>query len=272
MGVDKDDRLVANVERMIEKLMGPKAPEYSRIDAVARVLVERGRLDLALPLWERSAELAGPGSFSSKVYNRVGAELQKADRSEEALEFLRRSVSIEGGGPSPWENIAIVLGELGRYQECADAYADAEVAGVETSLCIYERAWAFCKLSLWNECVSECKRLTSTDLRSLQARCLQVVGLTMLKETDSIREILTSIKAGILELPEASPVENVDALLGMAVSVGSTGSVRFCARGMCKDVAKCQCGVCKSASYCSVECQKRHYNIHKKDCKTTNTD
>jgi len=33
-----------------------------------------------------------------------------------------------------------------------------------------------------------------------------------------------------------------------------------------------KCGRCRTASYCSVECQKQHWKVHKNNCKDSNID
>jgi len=33
-----------------------------------------------------------------------------------------------------------------------------------------------------------------------------------------------------------------------------------------------KCGRCRTASYCSVECQKQHWKVHKNNCKDSNSD
>jgi hypothetical protein len=50
------------------------------------------------------------------------------------------------------------------------------------------------------------------------------------------------------------------------VVLGAIGAVRKTCGGCATSEAKKRCGACQMQFYCSVECQRAHWKVHKKTC------
>jgi len=92
----------------------PTKPDWRVISARGTVLAKQGKYSEAIPYYERALTLApdNPG-----VMNNLAMAQAMTGDPKKAEVLLRRAVSAPGAAPKVRENLALVLGLQGRYDE-----------------------------------------------------------------------------------------------------------------------------------------------------------
>lgn len=105
---------VGVAEKLLSIADDPLKPDWRVISAKGTVLAKRGDYKGAIPYYERALQLA-PGQ--SSVLNNLAMALAADGQPDRAEDLLRRALEDNGADPKVRQNLVVVLGLQGRYEE-----------------------------------------------------------------------------------------------------------------------------------------------------------
>jgi Flp pilus assembly protein TadD len=111
----------------------PTKPDWRVISARGTVMAKQGKYSDAIPFYERALTLS---QNNPTVLNNLAMAYAMMGDAKKAEEILRQAVTTEGAAPKVRENLALVLGLQGRYDESRSVAAgvlNSEVASANTS-------------------------------------------------------------------------------------------------------------------------------------------
>jgi Flp pilus assembly protein TadD len=131
LALDLNQVNVAN--QLLAAADDPTRPDWRVISARGTVMAKQGKYSDAIPFYERALTLApnNPG-----VMNNLAMAHAMMGDPKKAEEILRQAVASPGATPKMRENLALVLGLQGRYDESrsvASSVLNADVASANTS-------------------------------------------------------------------------------------------------------------------------------------------
>jgi Flp pilus assembly protein TadD len=111
----------------------PTKPDWRVISARGTVMAKQGKYSDAIPFYERALTLS---QNNPTVMNNLAMAYAMMGDPKKAEEILRQAVTTDGASPKVRENLALVLGLQGRYDESRSVGAgvlNSEVASANTS-------------------------------------------------------------------------------------------------------------------------------------------
>ena len=98
----------------------PTRPDWRVITARGTVLAKQGKYAEAIPFYERALTLA-PGQAS--ILNNLALAQTMSGNAAKGEELMRQAVNARGATPKVQENLALVLGVTGKYEESKNVAA-----------------------------------------------------------------------------------------------------------------------------------------------------
>ena len=123
-----DFNQVGTADQLLTAADDPMKPDWRVISARGTVMAKQGRYSDAIPFYERALSLA-PNNAS--VLNNLAMAHAMMGDPKKAEEILRQAIAGSGVTPKVRENLALVLGLQGRYDESkavASAVIDTDAA------------------------------------------------------------------------------------------------------------------------------------------------
>lgn len=100
--------------QLLEAADDPSKPDWRVVAARGTVLAKQGRYSDAIPFYQRALTLA-PGQPS--VLNNLALAHTMSGNAAKGEELLRQAAGTQGASPKVRENLALVLGVSGKYEE-----------------------------------------------------------------------------------------------------------------------------------------------------------
>jgi Flp pilus assembly protein TadD len=110
----------------------PARPDWRVISARGTVLAKQGKYSDAVPFYERALTLS---PNNPTIMNNLAMAHAMMGDPKKAEEILRRAAAVTGASPKIRENLALVLGLQGRYDESrsvASSVLDSDTASANT--------------------------------------------------------------------------------------------------------------------------------------------
>ena len=131
MALDLDQVGAAN--QLLAVADDPTKPDWRVISARGTVMAKQGKYSDAIPFYERALTLS---QNNPTVLNNLAMAYAMMGDAKKAEEILRQAVTTEGAAPKVRENLALVLGLQGRYDESRSVAAgvlNSEVASATSA-------------------------------------------------------------------------------------------------------------------------------------------
>lgn len=100
--------------QLLETADDPTRPDWRVITARGTVHAKQGKYAEAIPFYERALTLA-PGQAS--ILNNLALAQTMSGNASKGEELMRQAVNARGATPKVQENLALVLGVTGKYEE-----------------------------------------------------------------------------------------------------------------------------------------------------------
>jgi len=114
---------VSLAEKLLERADDPAKPDWKVISARGTVLSKKGSHREAIPLFERALALS---PNNAAIMNNLAMAHAMNGEAPKAEEILRKASGLPGAGPRVRQNLALVIGLQGRFDD-AKAVASADL-------------------------------------------------------------------------------------------------------------------------------------------------
>jgi Flp pilus assembly protein TadD len=131
LALDMDQVGAAN--QLLALADDPTKPDWRVVSARGTVMAKQGKYSEAIPFYERALTLA---QNNPTVMNNLAMAYAMMGDPKKAEEILRQAATSQGASPKVRENLALVLGLQGRYDESkavAAGVLNTEVASANTA-------------------------------------------------------------------------------------------------------------------------------------------
>ncbi|QQR38568.1 tetratricopeptide repeat protein [Devosia rhizoryzae] len=105
---------------VLDNVIRPDAPDWNALLVKGATLDQMGRNDEARRLYAQAATIA-PGEAS--IETNLGLSYAMTNELPRAEQHLRRAVAMRGANTQTRQNLALVVGLQGRFDECRQIYA-----------------------------------------------------------------------------------------------------------------------------------------------------
>jgi Flp pilus assembly protein TadD len=127
---------VSLAQKLLEQADDPMNPDWRTISARGTVLAKQGNYKDSIPFYQRALTLA---PTQASVLNNLALAYTMDGQPEEAEKLLRQAATQPGGNPKVAQNLALVLGLQGKYDESKQVAGNVMPADAAASNATYLR-------------------------------------------------------------------------------------------------------------------------------------